>query len=57
MTQGIFKDIGRNELVIRLQPGEAVYLKINAKAPGLQMRTVPTELDCTYSASVRGRCD
>jgi len=48
VTQGIFKDIGRNELVIRLQPGEAVYLKINAKAPGLQMRTVPTELDCTY---------
>ncbi|KAH8924595.1 glucose-6-phosphate 1-dehydrogenase [Atractiella rhizophila] len=48
VTQGIFKDIARNELVIRVQPGEAVYLKMNAKAPGLHMRTVPTEMDLTY---------
>lgn len=34
--------------MIRLQPGEAVYLKMNAKAPGLAMRTVPTEMDLTY---------
>merc|ERR1712029_1288157 len=37
VTQGIFKDIARNELVIRVQPGEAVYLKMNTKSPGLQM--------------------
>lgn len=48
VTQGIFKDISRNELVIRVQPGEAVYLKMNSKAPGLHMRTVPTEMDLTY---------
>ncbi|GAA99092.1 uncharacterized protein L969DRAFT_94274 [Mixia osmundae IAM 14324] len=48
VTQGIFKDIARNELVIRVQPGESVYMKMNAKAPGLQMRTVATEMDLTY---------
>ena len=48
VTQGIFKEITRNELVIRVQPGEAVYLKMNSKAPGLHMRTVPTEMDLTY---------
>jgi glucose-6-phosphate 1-dehydrogenase len=48
VTQGIFKDISRNELVIRVQPGEAVYLKMNTKAPGLAMRSVPTEMDLTY---------
>lgn len=31
-----------------MQPGEAVYLKMNSKAPGLSMRTVPTEMDLTY---------
>jgi len=48
VTQGIFKDIARNELVIRVQPGEAVYLKMNTKSPGLQMKSVPTEMDLTY---------
>jgi glucose-6-phosphate 1-dehydrogenase len=48
VTSGIFSNISRNELVIRVQPGEAVYLKMNAKAPGLHMKTVPTEMDLTY---------
>lgn len=48
VTQGIFKDIARNELVIRVQPGEAVYLKMNAKTPGLAMKSVSTEMDLTY---------
>jgi glucose-6-phosphate 1-dehydrogenase len=48
VTQGIFKDIARNELVIRIQPSEAVYLKMNAKAPGLYTRAMPTEMDLTY---------
>lgn len=48
VTQGIFAEITRNELVIRVQPNEAVYLKMNSKAPGLAMRTVPTEMDLTY---------
>jgi glucose-6-phosphate 1-dehydrogenase len=48
VTQGIFKDIARNELVIRIQPSEAVYLKMNTKTPGLRMRAIPTEMDLTY---------
>ncbi|KAF9453013.1 glucose-6-phosphate 1-dehydrogenase [Macrolepiota fuliginosa MF-IS2] len=48
VTQGIFKDIARNELVIRIQPAEAVYLKLNAKTPGLYTRAIPTEMDLTY---------
>ncbi|KAN0059796.1 Glucose-6-phosphate 1-dehydrogenase [Thecaphora frezii] len=45
---GIFQDIPRNELVIRIQPNEAVYLKMNAKKPGLEMNTLPADLDLTY---------
>lgn len=48
VTQGIFKDIARNELVLRIQPSEAVYLKLNTKMPGLQTRAIPTEMDLTY---------
>lgn len=48
VTQGIFKDISRNELVIRIQPSEAVYLKLNAKTPGYAFRAIPTEMDLTY---------
>ena len=48
VTQGIFKDIARNELVLRIQPSEAVYLKMNAKVPGLYTHTVPIEMDLTY---------
>ncbi|KAH0562277.1 hypothetical protein GP486_003022 [Trichoglossum hirsutum] len=48
VTSGIFKDIPRNELVIRVQPNESVYIKMNSKQPGLSMNTVVTELDLTY---------
>ena len=48
VTQGIFKEVSRNELVLRIQPSEAVYLKMNAKSPGLYMRAIPTEMDLTY---------
>ena len=48
MTQGIFKDIARNELVLRIQPSEAIYLKLNSKTPGLYTRAIPTEMDLTY---------
>ena len=44
LTSGIFKDIPRNELVIRVQPNEAVYMKMNTKLPGLTMRTATTEV-------------
>ena len=44
VTTGIFKDIPRNELVIRVQPNESVYMKMNTKLPGLTMRTATTEV-------------
>lgn len=48
VTQGIFKDISRDELVIRIQPSESIYLKLNTKTPGLNTNTVPIEMDLTY---------
>ncbi|KAK3717812.1 Glucose-6-phosphate 1-dehydrogenase [Vermiconidia calcicola] len=48
VTSGIFKDIPRNELVLRVQPNESVYIKMNSKLPGLSMQTTVTELDLTY---------
>jgi glucose-6-phosphate 1-dehydrogenase len=48
VTSGIFKDVSRNELVLRIQPSEAVYLKLNTKTPGLYTRALPTEMDLTY---------
>ncbi|KAI8884462.1 glucose-6-phosphate dehydrogenase [Backusella circina FSU 941] len=38
----------RNELVMRVQPDEAVYIKFNNKMPGLSYQTIQTELDLTY---------
>jgi glucose-6-phosphate 1-dehydrogenase len=38
----------RNELVIRVQPDEAIYFKFNSKVPGLDTKLVQTELDLTY---------
>lgn len=43
----------RNELVIRTQPSEAMYVKITSKTPGLQQNlldTRQTELDLTYQS-------
>ncbi|CAF0999969.1 unnamed protein product [Brachionus calyciflorus] len=38
----------RNELVIRVQPDEAVYMKISTKKPGINFNPLETELDLTY---------
>ncbi|CAG9099815.1 unnamed protein product [Plutella xylostella] len=43
----------RNELVIRVQPGEALYLKMMSKSPGMKFDLVETELDLTYSMRYR----
>lgn len=40
----------RNELVIRVQPGEAVYLKMMTKSPGMSFDMQETELDLTYGS-------
>ncbi|MFS7954264.1 putative glucose-6-phosphate dehydrogenase (NADP(+)) [Helianthus anomalus] len=39
---------GRNEFVIRLQPSEAIYMKLTVKEPGLEMKTTQSELDLSY---------
>ncbi|MCO5589538.1 hypothetical protein L7F22_043506 [Adiantum nelumboides] len=44
----LFDNAQRNELVWRVQPQEAIYEKICTKVPGLQMGTIPTDLDLTY---------
>lgn len=49
VAKGMFKEIQRNELVIRIQPNEAIYLKINSKIPGISTHTSLTDLDLTYS--------
>nr|AAA51463.1 glucose-6-phosphate dehydrogenase [Drosophila melanogaster] len=38
----------RNELVIRVQPGEALYFKMMTKSPGITFDIEETELDLTY---------
>lgn len=50
VASGVFKDIPQNELVIRVQPNPAVYLKFNAKTPGLSNVAQVTDLDLTYSS-------
>nr|CAB3450273.1 unnamed protein product [Digitaria exilis] len=42
------KKQGRNEFVIRLQPSEAMYMKLTVKKPGLEMATEQSELDLSY---------
>ncbi|RUS29207.1 glucose-6-phosphate dehydrogenase [Jimgerdemannia flammicorona] len=44
----LFNTVPRNELVIRVQPNEAVYMKFNNKLPGLSFQTTISELDMTY---------
>ncbi|RZR90563.1 hypothetical protein BHM03_00018477 [Ensete ventricosum] len=43
-------DRATNELVIRVQPDEAIYLKINNKVPGLGMRLDRSNLNLLYSS-------
>ncbi|KAI8336534.1 glucose-6-phosphate 1-dehydrogenase [Chlamydoabsidia padenii] len=44
----LYKSASRNELVIRVQPDEALYMKFNNKLPGLSYQTIQTDLDLTY---------
>jgi len=50
----IFEQTKRNELVIRVQPDEAVYCKFMTKKPGMHFDQVETELDLTYSKRYKG---
>ena len=55
---GMFDDesnSARDELVIRVQPNEAIYLKINTKRPGeMGFSIEETELDLTYNERYQG---
>ncbi|KAG7380466.1 glucose-6-phosphate 1-dehydrogenase [Phytophthora boehmeriae] len=42
------------ELVMRLQPDEAVYIKMNVKSPGLQTKAISSELDLSYAERYEG---
>ena len=42
------QEIPEQELVMRLQPDEAVYLKTNVKSPGLMTTPMASELDLSY---------
>jgi len=44
----LFPDSQCNELVLRVQPNEAVYLKLMNKIPGLSSKLVISDLDLTY---------
>lgn len=43
-------EVKRNELVIRVQPDEAVYMKMMTKTPGMVFDTHETELDLSYNS-------
>jgi len=45
----LFSDLSPNELVLRVQPDEAVYLKMSMKKPGLRGGIAHSELDLSYS--------
>ena len=50
----------RNELVVRVQPNEAVYCKMMTKSPGMGVDPVETELDLSYKTRYKvgfRRCD
>jgi len=44
-------DMATNELVMRIQPKESIYLKINNKVPGLGLRLDTTKLDLQYQTA------
>ena len=47
--------LARDELVIRVQPNEAIYLKLNTKKPGeMGFNIEETELDLTYGERYKG---
>jgi len=47
-------EVQRNELVMRVQPNEAVYMKIMFKKPGMNFDSEETELDLSYNSRYKG---
>eukprot|EP00736_Rhodelphis_marinus_P011124 Rmarinus@m.27814 len=48
---GMFGNLAANELVMRIQPDEAVYFRVMNKVPGLNMRVENNRLDLTYKST------
>lgn len=42
-----------NELIIRVQPNEGIYWKIQNKVPGLHFQVAPMRMDLTYQVRAR----
>lgn len=51
----LFPTSARNELVIRVQPSEAVYVKVMNKTPGLSSDLAVSDLDLTYNSKFADR--
>jgi glucose-6-phosphate 1-dehydrogenase len=47
-------DVPGNELVMRIQPDEALYLKTFSKEPGLAQVVKPTVMDMKYATQFEG---
>lgn len=43
-------DCPRNELVLRMQPHEAIYVKTNVKSPGFKNKPIQTDMDLNYDS-------
>jgi len=41
--------VPRNELVLRMQPNEAIYMKTNVKSPGFSNAPIQSELEVNYN--------
>ena len=48
MSCPLFSQSNRNELILRVQPDTAIYMKTNLKSPGIETQPVTCELDMTY---------
>ena len=46
-------DSDTNELVIRIQPEEAIFMRINNKVPGLGLNVQKTRLDLSYEKDLK----
>lgn len=51
----LFPNTVRDELVIRVQPSEAVYMKVMNKIPGLSGDLTVSDLDLTYHQKFEGK--
>jgi len=51
----LFSNVVRDELVIRVQPSEAVYMKVMNKIPGLSTNLAISNLDLTYHEKFGGK--